>query len=180
VPEFHRLSDEGILPSDERFELIDGEIIRIMPPGPEHSFFVEEIAALFAAAIGPLPFHARQEKPSELGLYSEPQPDVLLVRGHRRDYRYRNPGPDDVLLVVEVSDSSLDYDRTAKLLTYAATGVPEYWILNVRENRIEIHRQPHAEGYGEVTVAAAGETLPIPGLPEARVAVRDLLAQATS
>lgn len=125
-----KLARLGVLPPDQRLELLDGEILEAMPTGPLHTVIVALIAEMLRALPGQL-FHVREEKPVRLDPYSEPLSDVALVRGRLLDYAERLPVAADVLLPVEVADSSPEFDREGKLAAYASAGIPEYWIANL-------------------------------------------------
>lgn len=178
--ELIRMGEAGLLPPEGKFELLDGEIYQLMPPGPEHSFLVGWIRELLVTLARLRESHVREEKPIRLSAHYDPQPDVVVVRGHERDYRTRFPGPDDVWLVVEVCVSSLEYDVTLKVPAYAEAGIAECWLVNVPEQQVEVYREPSAEGYRLRRIYRSGETVEPLGIPGASVAVADLLGTVVS
>ncbi len=173
VSDYHRMGEAGILHDDDRIELIDGEIIAMAPIGQEHAGTVDSLAeALFQAFAGRA--IVRVQGPIRLDDENEPQPDFAVMR-RRADF-YRSgppPGPADVLLLIEVADSSLRFDRAVKLPLYARAGIPEVWIVNIRQRVVEVHRCPQ-DGQFTDTVAVQGDG----GLvPTADAAVRITLGQ---
>jgi Uma2 family endonuclease len=175
VDEFARMSARGGLPEGRRFELLGGEIIEKLPHGPRHDTRVDRIAACLGRLAWPEPFHCRQEKTVRLSAYNDPQPDASVIRGRSEDYEDRYPDQDDALLVVEVADSSLDYDRGARLRAYAGAGIREYWIVNLREECLEVYREPHGGGFANRRVFRRGDEIMPLAAPSAAVAVTELL-----
>ena len=146
--EYHRAAALGIFDPSERLELLEGEIVQKMSPQSNpHASGVTLAAHALRAAFGPC-FHVREEKPMVLSDLSEPEPDVTVVRGTPRENQ-RHPTPGNTALVMEVSETSLASDRSTKAALYARHGVPEYWILNLRQRRLEIRRDPGLVGDGE-------------------------------
>jgi len=115
------------------------------------------------------------QNPVRLSDFSEPEPDVALLRPRPDLYRARKPRAEDVLLLVEVADTSLDYDRRTKLPRYAAAGIPEVWIVNLVDQRVEVYRDPRPDGYATHTVHARGDSLAPASLPEVAIAVGEIL-----
>jgi Uma2 family endonuclease len=144
--QFHRMGDAGILPPEDRIELIDGDLIEMAPIGSQHAWTVIEINRIISKLVGDSAVIAVQS-PIKLSKYDEPQPDIMLLRLKVEGYRNALPVADDALLIIEVSDSSLDYDRNKKLPLYARHGVEETWIVNVAEKRLEVYRDPFGETY---------------------------------
>ena len=174
VDEYYRMGEAGILKADERVELIEGEIIVMAPIGPEHSGSVDisnEIFLLLARGR----FNVRIQNPLHLDDGSEPQPDVALVRPRADRYTRSHPTAADVLLVIEVADSSLEYDRNIKAHLYGRNNIPETWVKNLPEDCIERFTEPGPEGYGQHTVHRRGETITPVSLPDLELAVEDLL-----
>jgi Uma2 family endonuclease len=168
-----KLARLGVLPPDQRLELLDGEILEAMPTGPLHAVIVALIAEMLRALPGQQ-FHVREEKPVRLDPYSEPLSDVALVRG----YAERLPVAADVLLLVEVADSSLEFDREGKLAAYASAGIPEYWIANLRELQVEVHLIPEGAQYLLRRIHRVGDSVAPSAAPESFLAVAALLGQA--
>ena len=146
VEEFQCAIRLGLFREDERLELLDGEIFEQMPPDPPHSSSTGFTYDALYAAFANIDAHLRSENPLVLtGSSSQPQPDVVVVRGSRHLYTSRHPAPTDVLLLIEVSDSTLSDDRNAKSVLYATAGITEYWIVNLRDRQLEVHRHHSLE-----------------------------------
>jgi Uma2 family endonuclease len=146
---------------NKRIELIKGEIIDMAPIGPMHGGITHPLAVILEKAFGP-GFTARNQAPISLGTDAEPsdpQPDVVVLVGTWRDYTARHPIPSDILLVVEISDSTLDYDRKVKAPLYASAGISEYWILNVSDMQLEVYREPAKSGYGSRTIYRSSDSV---------------------
>jgi Uma2 family endonuclease len=172
VAEYDRMIDQGILKEDARVELIRGEIVAKMPIGDPHVACVDRLNRLLVLAVGEQATVSIQN-PIRLA-DSEPEPDVVLKR---REF-YGKPGPADILLVIEVADASLEDDREVKRPLYAENGIAEFWIVNLIDRCLEVHRQPRADGtYADVRTLRAGETIEISTLPGVRVAVTDAIGQ---
>jgi Uma2 family endonuclease len=174
LDEYHRMVDAGILHEDDRVELIRGEIVQMSPIGSRHAATVarlnqELVTRLRGRAI------LWPQNPITILPDSEPQPDLVLLRYREDFYRPALPGPADVVLVVEVADSSVRYDRTVKKGLYAEAGIPEYWIVDVDAARIEVSRDPAGGDYRSTTSTAPGDTLAPAAFPDAALSVADLL-----
>ncbi|GBD09860.1 hypothetical protein HRbin22_02122 [Candidatus Thermoflexus japonica] len=115
------------------------------------------------------------QDPIRLGPHSEPQPDVALLRPRPDFYASAHPGPEDVLLIVEVAETSADYDRTVKIPLYARHGIPEAWLVDLAEERVEIYRQPGPEGYREIHIARRGDMVSPALVPGLAVAIEEIL-----
>ena len=174
VAEYYRMAEVGILKPDERVELIEGEIIAMAPIGPQHADDVDEFIAVFAQYASGR-FRIRIQNPLRMDDGTEPQPDAMLLRLRDGRYNRTHPTPADVLLVVEVADSSLEYDRQVKAHLYGRNNIPETWIKNLPEDCIERFTEPGPEGYAQHTVHRRGETLTLVSLPDLELAVEDLL-----
>jgi Uma2 family endonuclease len=172
-----RMGEAGLLPPEARFELLGGEIYQLMAPGPLHAFLVDLIGSLLERLAGAYGFHVREEKPIRLNEEYDPQPDVAVVRGRGRDYRDRFPGPDDVLLVIEVADSSLQHDRELKLPAYAAAGIPECWLVNLPEQQVEVYQEPAGPEYRLRRLYRSGEVVEPSAMPGAALAASELLGE---
>jgi Uma2 family endonuclease len=177
--EYEHLGELGVLGPEERVELIEGVIVE-MPPqlGPHATGVCLANDAL--RAVLRIGFTIRIQLPLALGQYSEPEPDVAVVAGNPRDYAAAHPTT--ALLVVEVSETTLRYDREAKGSLYAAAGIPEYWILNLVDRQLEMHRDPsvlhgarYGFGYRTRVIALPGGVVEAPAPASGRVAVDDLL-----
>lgn len=179
VDEYYRMAEVGILERDERVELIEGEIIVMPPIGPEHADNVDEFNEVLAR-YAPGRYRVRIQNPVRLSNESEPEPDVALLRRRPEGYSAAHPTPADVLLVIEVAHSSLEYDRSIKAHIYGRSGVPETWVRNLPEDCIERFIKPGPDGYAEHTIHRRGETLTPVSLPDLELAVADLLPSRPS
>jgi len=165
VDEYHAMVRAGILMEGDRVELIDGELVEMHTIGSRHAACVNRLTRLLVTALGDRALISIQN-PVGLDRYSEPQPDVLVLRPRADDYATAHPGPPDTLLAIEVADSSLAYDRTIKLPLYAKTGVPEVWIVDLAAAAVDVHREPSSEGYRHFERTTEGRIAPaaFPGL----------------
>jgi Uma2 family endonuclease len=176
--EYYRLAEQGWF-QDQRVELIDGEIIQLSPPSPPHSVAVELVYESLRQVFGE-GYSLRHQTSVVHGDYSQSEPDVAVVQGAIRDYSKEHPKT--AILLVEVSRSSLAYDKNRKLHLYASMGVPEYWILDLNNRQLLVYREPQADasapfGYSYGTAIALNESETVSPLekPEARVSVTAML-----
>ena len=170
--EYDRAVEAGAFEPDAKVELIDGDLNAMTPEGVSHTTGIDLVADCLRRVFGS-GFHVRIQHPLAVDDYSEPEPDVAVVKGTIRDYAETHPR--EAVLVVEVSHESLRYDRTVKQRLYARCGIPEYWILALPDARLEVHRDPTPDGYRTVLIRRAGETIAPLARPAAAVAVSDLL-----
>jgi Uma2 family endonuclease len=173
VEEYHRMGEVGLLDADARVELIEGEIVEMAPIGDAHAAISNRLTRLLVLAVGERGIVA-VGNPVRLTLHSEPQPDFSVLRP-RADYQTRGPRPEDVMLAVEVSDTTLRRDRRVKLALYATAGIPEFWIVNVEAGEIEIYRSPAGDTYGSVERKRSGEAATIEALPSVTIAIGEIL-----
>ena len=173
VADYHRLGEAGILDEDDRVELIRGELIEMTPIGSRHAESLRRLHRALAAVVGDRAVIAVQDP---LGLVdSEPQPDLMLLSPLPGGYWECHPGPEDVLLVVEVADTTARYDREIKVPLYAEVGVREAWLIDLVAGCVQVHREPSAHGYRSIIVLRAGDTVAPAAFPEAVVEVAPLL-----
>lgn len=174
VDEYNKMAEAGILPEDARVELIEGEIVDMAPIGLRHAQCVDNLTELFSLLIAGKA-RVRVQNPVQLDEYSQVQPDLTLLR--LRDYSkdQQHPGPEDILLAVEVSDTTLIKDRQQKVPLYAEAGVPEVWIVNIQQERLEVHSQPEGGAYKTVRRLRRGQSVTIPGFAEAKMKIDDVL-----
>jgi Uma2 family endonuclease len=154
VRDYHRMAEAGILHEDSRVELIEGEIIDMAPIGSSHAGTVKRLLQLFDRAIGETAVLSIQD-PIILGSRSEPQPDLALLRPRNDFYKNAHPEPGDVLLIVEVAESSLRYDREVKIPLYARHGVTEVWLVDLQNKGLTLFRRPEGGAYQDVAAPAA-------------------------
>jgi Uma2 family endonuclease len=175
VDEYESLADAGVL-KDRRVELINGWLVRKMTTKPPHVVAVDATRQAIAAKL-PAGWWLREEKPVRIPEFDEPEPDISVVRGSRHDYSARHPGPGDIELLVEVSDTSLAWDRNEKRAAYARAQVPTYWILNLVDRRLEVFTSPVSGAYQTSQVFEPNDRVPllIAGAQAAWISVADLL-----
>lgn len=173
VEEYHRMGAVGILKPDDRVELIEGEIVQMSPIGSRHAACVAYLMQLFFTAVGRRAI-VQAQNPVRLGDLSEPQPDLMLLKPKADFYASGHPGPSDVLLLVEVADSSAGSDRASKLPVYARAGISEVWLVDLEKRQIEVYWDPQGDTYASTRVHARGQSASPRAFPELRVAVDDL------
>jgi Uma2 family endonuclease len=174
--EYEQMIRAGILREDDRVELLRGEILEMAPIGLRHSACVSRLSKLLERTVGERAI-VWVQNPVLLPDHSMPQPDVTLLRWRDDFYARSRPIPQDVLLLVEVADTSLVLDRTAKVPLYAQAGIPEMWLVNLIEDTIEVYRQPQGQQYARVSTVGRGQSLAfaLPGMPEVSLRVDDIL-----
>lgn len=161
--EFQRLGEHGFF-TDKRVELVEGEILQMSPMGNPHALGVILLTHELPKMVGDN-HTVLVQGPLSLDEYSQPMPDCVVLRGAPREFK--GSIPNDAVLVIEVADSSLNFDRTTKARLYAAANVPEYWIINVAEKQIEVLRDPTPDaGYATKSIAKAGDQLKLIAAPE--------------
>lgn len=169
--DYERMAEQGYFRPDERVELVDGIIFEMTPQNSWHASAIQAAQEALHPAFRK-GYCLRIQMPLALGLESEPEPDVAVVRGHWRDYREAHPST--ALLILEIADSTILHDRERKGLIYALAGIPDYWILNRAEACLEMHRDPREGAYRTRKILRAGETLSPLARPEIAIAVSDL------
>jgi Uma2 family endonuclease len=174
VKEYYRMAETGVLRPDARVELLNGEIIDMSPIGPFHGGLVNRLIRIYGKLSNGR-WQASAQNPLRLDDHSEPEPDFMLLKPSPDDYTSRHPRPDEAFLLVEVADASLDYDLEEKLPAYGHAGVAEVWIVNLRDQSLEVYREPHFTGYGSKTIVRAGDTIAPLAFPDAAVDVAELL-----
>ena len=174
VEEYHRMAQAGILTEDDRVELIEGEIVEMSPIGIRHAACVRRLNRLFSGWAGERAIVDIQN-PIRLGGRSEPQPDLVLLRPRPDLYAASHPGPEDVLLVVEVAETSADADRAIKVPLYARAGIPEVWLVDLAGEYVEVYRDPTPPGYQLLQRVQRGQYLSPQALPDMALAVGDIL-----
>ena len=158
VDEYYRMADAGILGEDDRVELIDGELIDMGPIGTDHAVTVNGLNKALVMACGDRAIVSVQN-PLRLNPLNEPQPDFSVLRPRAGDFRTgERPTPAEILLVVEVSDSSLRFDRKVKLPLYASFGIQELWIVDLVQRQLDVYRRPQQDGYAETASFGPGDT----------------------
>lgn len=165
------MGDTGLFGQDDRVELVEGEIIDMTPVGSRHAACVDRLTRLLVTRIGERAI-VRVQNPVQIGDLSEPQPDIAVLAPRTDFYAGGHPGPADVLLVVEVADTSVGWDRGVKVPMYGRAGVAETWVVDVNAEAVDVWTQPGPDGYVETRHAARGDDLTAVGVT---VTVDDIL-----
>ncbi len=174
LDEWRRMGEANIFPPGSRVELINGEILDMAPISSYHAGHLKRINSVFSKLM-PENLIISVQDPLQLGDLSEPEPDFMLLKPHEDFYTSRHPIADDVLLLIEVADLSLRFDQNEKLRLYAQHGVPEYWLLNLHDNCLEVYRKPNGEAYAEKTTLDAGDNVTLSQLPTISIDVSTIL-----
>ena len=174
VDEYYRMAEAGIFAEDDRVELIEGRVITMSPIGSRHAACVKRINHSLSDQVGQKALISVQD-PIHLDDYSEPEPDLALLRPRDDFYAQNHPTPSDVLLVVEVADTSVDYDRPIKVPLYAHAGIPAAWLVVLSSNTVEIYTRPVDGEYREIRTAQPGETLTVQSIPGLEIPVDAIL-----
>jgi Uma2 family endonuclease len=174
VAEYHRMGEAGILTEDDRVELIEGQLIAMSPIGSDHSGTVNALNRMLVRAVGDRGVVAVQN-PVQLDDLSEPQPDFSVLKPRADDYRRATPRPAEVLLIIEVANTSLAYDRAVKRALYARHGIPEFWIVNLAASEVEVCRTPTGDHYASVSHVGREGVLEPELLPGVTIPVAALL-----
>jgi Uma2 family endonuclease len=174
VDEYHRMAEVGILGEDDRVELLDGEIVLMTPIGARHASTVARLNERFHSVVGKRA-SLSVRLPIRLSDYSEPEPDLALLKRREDFYTERLPEPEDVLLVVEVADTSQRTDRDKKIPLYARAGIAEVWLVDLQRDLIEVYREPTDGVYGNLQTVARDGMLAILELPGVNIQAGEVL-----
>ena len=174
VHQYHAMAKAGVLKEDDRVELIDGEIVAMSAIGPEHIGAVNFSTWFWVVRLGERAVVQIQSS-VRLDEWNEPEPDVAILKPREDFYASRHAGPDDVLLLIEVSDTSLRYDRRIKLALYARFGIPEVWIANIRARAIEVYTDPANGEYTSLQTFRRGQTITPTAFPDVVLPVSDII-----
>ncbi len=175
VDEYQRMAETGILDEDERVELIEGEIVEMSPIGPPHASVVARIVSLLVSRLGVRAIVWPQNSLVLPKQMSQLQPDIALLRPRADYYRSANPEPRDVLLLIEVMDSSVFRDRRVKLPIYARAGLAEVWLVDVGADTVDTCRRPTRGEYRDLRVAGRGDMVTPLEFPDLTLPVSSLL-----
>jgi Uma2 family endonuclease len=175
VDDYHRLIELGFLTEGDRLELIRGELIEMVSKGTPHVFCNGVLCRQLDRLLGDRAV-IRGQDPITISSYSEPEPDVVIAVGNEQDYLGHHPYPENILLVVEVADSTLRYDQTVKLSLYAEAGIANYWIVNLEAQQVERYSQPYQNAQGEFNylskqISLSNQSVAIPGFEDAVLAL---------
>jgi Uma2 family endonuclease len=174
VAEYDRMGETGILTADDRVELVEGEIIEMSPIGRRHAACVGRLTNVFGRLLAKTAI-VWVQNPIVLDDYSEPQPDVALLKRRDDFYERSLPMPDDVLLVIEVAETTIEYDRQIKVPLYARAGIAEVWLVNLVDEQVEIYTEPVNNAYQNRREARRGETINSPDIFNLMVGVDEIL-----
>jgi Uma2 family endonuclease len=174
VAEYHQMAETGILKREDRVELINGEVIEMSAVSPRHAAGVRRATRLFERRVGDSAIVSVQN-PIQLNDYSEPQPDVALLKPRDDSYVESHPTPDDVLLAVEIAESSVARDRMIKMPAYASAMISELWIVDLQAGFIEVYSQPANGSYQSIRKVHRGEKISPQGLPKVVLKAEELL-----
>jgi Uma2 family endonuclease len=172
--EYQRMGQAGILTEDDRVELIDGEIVAMTPIGTRHNASVNRGTRALVRAAGDDAI-VQSQGSIRLDSYSEPEPDLVLLRPRSDFYASRHAGPADTLLIIEVAQSSIEYDRDVKAPLYAAAGIPEYWLVDLNTNLLSRYSSPERGVYRGVEQYRRGQSIAPQLVPTCLIAVDELL-----
>jgi Uma2 family endonuclease len=175
--EYDKMIDAGVLGEDEHVELVGGAIVEMSPEGPHHAGTIDLCAEVLRRAFGS-GFTVRVQHPLVIDPDGEPEPDLAVVAGGPSQHLGAHPR--SAALVVEVAESSLAYDRREKALLYARAGIPEYWIVNLVDRRVEVHREPARDGYRRSVSLAVGDELAPMSAPDGAIAIASILPSPRS
>ena len=176
VDAFARMGEAGVFTEDDRVELIDGEIRKMTPIGARHAGMVNRLTELLVTRLAGLATVIVQN-PIRLDRRTEPQPDLVVARRRKGFYADRHPGPGDVLLVIEVADSSVRYDRAEKAPRYGRAGIPETWLVDVEAGAVTVYADPGPEGYARQQVRRRGDRMVAASVPDLDLAVDDVFGK---
>ena len=165
VRDYDRMLESGILNEDDRVELIDGEVRELSPTGERHASIVDRLTQLLIENLARCAI-VRIQNPIVLNDFTKPQPDLVVLKWRDDYYASQTPGPADILIVIEVSDTTLNYDRSEKLPRYAAAGIPEVWIVDVFGHNMEQNTQPDRGGYRHTETLQHGAIIRSKVLPQ--------------
>ena len=174
VEEYHRMGEAGIFAEGDRVELIDGEVIQMSPIGSPHAARVKRLTRLLVRRLGTRAIVQVQD-PVLLSQLSEPLPDLAVLKSRTDFYAARHPEPSDILLIVEVADSSRAFDRTVKAPLYARAGIAELWVVDVIDEVVDVHRKPSRGSYRDITRFRRGQRLTIAAFPHFTFRIADIV-----
>jgi len=174
VAEFERMGEAGVFTKDARLELIEGEIIEMSPIGSRHAACVNFLSRFLNQTVGDIALISTQN-PIRLNDFSEPEPDLALLRLHDDFYRDAHPTPADVLLIIEVADTTLAYDQQVKVPLYAKAGIAEVWIINLTDEQIEVYAELTDGTYQTTVNFRRGEEASARTIANLTVGVTDVL-----
>lgn len=174
ISDWHQMGENNLFPPDTRIELIEGKIIDMAPIGSLHAGCVSWLTRFFVTQVADLAI-VKVQDPVQLGNFSEPQPDLMVLRPDPHFYRKKHPSSAEVLLLIEVSDSTIHYDRKTKIPLYARYGIVEAWLINLEQDSIEVYLKPQEQGYREKHIFSRDEFIVSSQLSHIKVMVSEVL-----
>jgi Uma2 family endonuclease len=158
VDEYYRMAEVGILTENDNVELIHGDIIKMSPIGSKHAALVNRLNKILNESLSGKAIISIQN-PVRINDLNVPEPDITILKYADDFYINKHPEPEDIYLVIEVSDTTLAYDKEIKLPLYASAGIPEFWLVNIERNEIEVHQSPAADVYKSITIHRSGDNI---------------------
>jgi len=174
VEEYHKMAEAGILSHRDKLELIKGEILHMSPIGSRHQAIVDKMTRLFNRLVMDDAI-VRVQGPIQIENWSEPEPDLILLKPQDDFYANHHPTAKEALLLIEVADRSLNFDKELKLPIYAEARIEEYWIINLQDDQIEIHRSPEESIYKNIIIAKNNDFVSCLHFPSISINVNDIL-----
>jgi Uma2 family endonuclease len=174
VEDFRKMTEAGILPEESGWEVIDGYLIDKMSIGSKHASTVKRLSEMLRDSTRDLAIISVQD-PIYIDEYNEPEPDIALVKRRGDFYAESHPTPEDVLLLIEVSDSTIEYDREIKKNLYAGAGIIEFWLVNLRDNTVEVFSSPKNGNYRLTRILESGETIEAAAVENLTMPIDDIL-----
>ncbi len=176
VEQYHKMVESGILCENDRVELIRGEIVEMSPIGRRHAACVKRLNRLFYRKLGDSVLIGVQD-PVELDDTSEPQPDIVLLQPREDFYESASPQASDIFLLIEVADTTVQYDRQVKIPLYAEDNIAEVWLVDINGQCVEVYREPASDGYQNIQKFERGQTLSILAFGDVNITVNEVLGQ---
>lgn len=174
VAEYQQMSEVGIFSEDDRIELISGEIVNMSPIGQRHAACVNRLVRIFTTLLGNRMILSVQN-PIRLNDNSQPQPDLVLLKNRDDFYEGKVPESEDIFLLVEVADTSFDYDQEIKVPLYGASGIPEVWLVNLNLDCLWVYREGNLDNYQNIKQLFRGENVRVQSFPEINIEVNKIL-----
>ncbi len=175
INEYHRMRDARVFAEDDRIELLDGEIIKMAPIGPRHAACVKRLSEYLGEKVRKLAIVGVQD-PILLSEFSEPQPDISLLKRRADFYAAAHPTPADILVAIEVADTTAENDRQVKVPSYARAEIQEVWLIDLPSDRIEIYTNPNSGIYQEVRIVLRGQKIISPAFPNLKLKADAILS----
>lgn len=174
VDEYHQMGETGIFKEDEHLELIDGEIVKMTPIGSRHASCVDRLNEFFVTLLTGRAI-VRVQNPIYLSEHSELEPDIAITKRYEKAYITKHPEPKDIYLIVEVADTSINFDREVKIPLYAKAGIIEVWLVDLNEDCVEIYQKPAHDKYHIIYKKYGAETISPLSFPDYKITLNELI-----